>query len=233
MIVSMEIHSNVGLTFQCLLSFVVFAINLMVTIILRKSSYCKIETPGWEISGPHSVPLKCYGNVGLSNVGVTLDIHLNLNEHYSKTSKRISTRTKLLKKIRDEIPPTVAEQIYNSIIKPVFLYCSTINLGQSQTWENRFEKLQNQAKSVIGRNASNWPSIKVERMRKLSLEVFKSIHGLVTINRAKYDIIDHSINTRGNKSTIRLPRIRTEARPQDFFLPRSCHIQHATCSCKK
>ena len=60
-------------------------------------------------------------------------------------------------------------------------------------------------------NASNWPSIKVERMRKLSLEVFKSIHGLVTINRAKYDIIDHFINTRGNKSTIRLPRIRTEA----------------------
>jgi hypothetical protein len=143
-------------------------------------------------------------------LGVTLDSHLNLNEHYTKVSKRINTRIKLLKKIRHEIPPYVAEQIYNSIIKPIFLYCSTVNLGQSHTWSNRFEKLQNQAKIVIGRNASNWSSIEVERKRKIALEVYKNIHGLNKIKSATYDIIDHSINTRGNKSTIRLPKIRTE-----------------------
>ena len=127
----------------------------------RNGNNCIIKVGNDETNQPQSYEY----------LGVTLDSHLNLNEHYSKISKRISTRIKLLKKIRHEIPPTVAEQIYNSIIKPIFLYCSTINLGQSQTWENRFEKLQNQAKSVIGRNGSNWPSIKVERMRKLSLEV--------------------------------------------------------------
>ena len=144
-------------------------------------------------------------------LGVTLDSHLNMNEHYTKVSKRINTRIKLLKKIRHEISPSVAEQIYNSIIKPIFLYCSTVNLGQSQTWSNRFEKLQNRAKTVVGQNASNWPSIKVERMRRISLEVYKDIHGLNTINPTTYDIIDHSINTRGNNSSIRLPKIRTEA----------------------
>ena len=137
-------------------------------------------------------------------LGVTLDSHLNMNEHYTKVSKRINTRIKLLKKIRHEISPSVAEQIYNSIIKPIFLYCSTVNLGQSQTWSNRFEKLQNRAKTVVGQNASNWPSIKVERMRRISLEVYKDIHGLNTINPTTYDIIDHSINTRSNNSSIRL-----------------------------
>ena len=142
----------------------------------RNGNNCIIKVGNDEINQPQSYEY----------LGITLDSHLNLNEHYSKISKRISTRIKLLKKIRHKIPPTVAEQIYNSIIKPIFLYCSTINLGQSQTWENRFEKLQNQAKSVIGRNASNWPSIKVERMRKLSLEVFKSIHGLVPVGNKTF-----------------------------------------------
>ena len=97
----------------------------------RNGSNCIIKVGNDEINQPQSYEY----------LGITLDSHLNLNEHYSKISKQISTRIKLLKKIRHEIPPTVAEQIYNSIIKPIFLYCSTINLGQSQTWEIRFEKL--------------------------------------------------------------------------------------------
>ena len=87
-------------------------------------------------------------------LGVTPDQHLNLNEHYSKVFKKICTRIKLLRKIRHTLSPLVTEKIYMTIIKPIFLYCSTIHFSQNNTWIGKFESLQNRAKCIVGRNAS-------------------------------------------------------------------------------
>ena len=84
-------------------------------------------------------------------------------------------------------------------------------MGQSKTWINHFENLQNRAKSIVGKTASAWPSILTERKRKVALSVFKSFNGIGKINSINYDVISHSISTRGNKNLIRLPRVRTEA----------------------
>lgn len=145
-------------------------------------------------------------------LGVTLDKHLNLGDHYSKVSKKISSRIKLLNKVRHQISPSVAETIYNVIIKPMFLYCSNIFLGQSTMWTNSFENLHSRAKRIIGESTKSWPSIAVQHKRKISVDVFKCIHGIdANTPFPKYEVISHSINTRGNKSMIRLPKIKSEA----------------------
>ena len=97
------------------------------------------------------------------------------------------------------------------MIKPIFLYCSTIHLAQNDTWIQKFESLQNRAKQIIGRHASDFPSIQTERKRKISLHVFKILHGIDAISTSELELVNHSHNTRANKSTIKLPKIRTEA----------------------
>ena len=162
---------------------------------------CSIQINNKEIHQPTSYEY----------LGITLDHHLNLSEHYNKVYKKICTRIKLLGKIRYELSPPVAEKIYNTNIKPIFLYCTTIHCGQSNTWIGRFESLQNRAKSIVGRNASNWPFIQSERKRKISLDVFKIVHEIDQISTVNYEITNYGLSTTGNKSTIKLPKITTEA----------------------
>ena len=50
-----------------------------------------------------------------------------------------------------------------------------------------------------------------QRKRKLAIDVFKSINGLKLINNNNYERIAHTIGTRGNNNTLRIPKCKTEA----------------------
>ena len=71
-------------------------------------------------------------------LGVIIDKTLSFAVNSERLYKRVSSRIKLLKRIRNDLTPHAAEQIYKMMILPLILYCSNIHLGRPTT------KLQSQ-----------------------------------------------------------------------------------------
>ena len=139
-------------------------------------------------------------------LGVKLDSHLNMHSHFEQIYKRVSSRIKLLKKVRHQISPMVAETIFKSMILPLLFYCYPIFGGISNTWLRKFESLMQKAKFII-KMRKKWPTFNTQLRRKIAIGVFKSQNA----DTGKYDMINHTINTRGNNCKFRLPKIRSES----------------------
>ena len=60
-------------------------------------------------------------------LGVHLDQSLTLDEHFKSTCKKVSTRLRLLKKMRPFLTQTAALIIYQAFVIPLFTYCLLIN----------------------------------------------------------------------------------------------------------
>ena len=129
-----------------------------------------------------------------------------------KVCKKVISRINLLSRIRPYITPTVAEMIYASMIKPIFFYCYPLYSSLSKCYIDKLQSLQDQAARVIGTYRSSiWQSIESQYNQRIVLDVFKSLHNIgPNINHQSYSFISHEIETRGNNSLLRLPKVRTE-----------------------
>ena len=143
-------------------------------------------------------------------LGVRLDCHLTMNEHFQSMYKRVASRIKLLRKVRHKISPTAAEIIFNSMIQPLLFYCYPVFGQMSATWLGKFENLVGRAKAIVN-GRKNWPTFETRLKRKIAVDAFKAFN--VNANE-KYVMISHSINTRGNHCKARLPRVRSAAAGQ-------------------
>ena len=152
-------------------------------------------------------------------LGMQLDKNLNMLSQFEKMYKKVSSRIKLLARVHINISPTTAETIYKIMILPIFLYCSNINIGISDSQKSNLEKLQNRATKIInGHNGEiSFPSIDLLRNKRCAIEVFKCLHGLAPWMLEKHFIrLDHQKDTRGNKSNLIVPHIRTEMARKTF-----------------
>ena len=162
---------------------------------------CTIEIKGSEV----------HENKGYEYLGVYLDSQLNLHHQFDKLVKRISNRIRLLARIRPSITPIAAEKIYKSMINPIFHYCYPIYVSLSATQNDKLNSLQDRAKRLIGStSAQSWIDIASQRNQFVAIDVFKSFHQLGNLTPYKYNWINHNINTRGNKSLLCLPKVKTE-----------------------
>ena len=64
-------------------------------------------------------------------LGVDLDPNLSLTSYFDKTYKTAAGRVNLLRSIRPSIDQKCAETIYNTMILPIFTYCTSLGLGQT------------------------------------------------------------------------------------------------------
>ena len=152
-------------------------------------------------------------------LGITLDKNLNLLGQFEKMYKKVSSRIKLLARVRMNISPATAETIYKVMILPIFLYCSNISIGISDSHKSKLEKLQNRATRIInGHNGKiSLPSINHVRNKRCAIEVFKCLNGLAPrMLEEHFKRLDHQKDTRGNKSNLVVPRIRTETARKAF-----------------
>lgn len=140
-------------------------------------------------------------------LGVIMDSHLNMSSHLQRMYRRVSSRLKMLKKVRHNISPIVAEKIFTSMIQPLIFYCYPVYGGMSDTWRLKFESLFLKAKFIV-KNRKKWPTFTIRLKRKIAIDVFKSLHFETD---GKYVMINHSINTRGKNCSLRLPSIKSEA----------------------
>ena len=59
-------------------------------------------------------------------LGVEVDHTLNLNSHFDKTYKKMTSRLGLLNKLRSNMTAFAAASIYNMVIVTLFSYCSLL-----------------------------------------------------------------------------------------------------------
>ena len=82
-------------------------------------------------------------------LGVHLDSTLALNEIFKSKYKKLSSRLRLLSKLRPNLTFQAAKKIYISIVVPVFTYCEIVNLNLSRTSTEKLERIHQRAISII------------------------------------------------------------------------------------
>ena len=133
---------------------------------------------------------------------------------------QISSRIKLLSRVRQNISPYTAETIYQVMILPVMLYCSNVFVGMTQSKKQRFETFQDRAMRIINGNRKSdvkLPRINHLRNRLCALEVFKCLNGIVPKAFENYFTRNsHKMNTRNNNKSVVIPKVRTETGRKTF-----------------
>ena len=151
-------------------------------------------------------------------LGVIMDKSLNYySSHFDRMYKRMSSRVKLLSKIRYDLSPYVAETIYRMMIFPLMFYCNNVFLGNSIS---RFETIQNRSYKIVHttKTPCPWISVQNERKRRTAVDVFKYLNHIhIPENFDKcFSRTSHTINTRGNNSLLKIPKVRTSAGRKSF-----------------
>ena len=70
-------------------------------------------------------------------LGEEVDHTLNLNSHLDKTYKKMTSRLRLLNKLRSSMTASEVANIYNMVIVTLFSYCSLLKPTLTQTQINR------------------------------------------------------------------------------------------------
>ena len=82
-------------------------------------------------------------------LGLYIDRHLTFKDHVTAMCGKISARTKLMWRIRNFIPQTLALTLYKSLIAPHFMYCSFILDGINESLKNKLQCHQNAALRAV------------------------------------------------------------------------------------
>ena len=93
-------------------------------------------------------------------------------------------------------------------------------LGMSNIQMFQFERIRKRVSNIIyGKSQRvNLPIVSHARNRKCVIEVFKCQNGLAPrIFTEYFKIIQHQKDTRGNSSSLLLPKVRTEAGRKSFL----------------
>ena len=149
-------------------------------------------------------------------LGLTLDQTLNLNDHLTKSYKKATGRLNLLRRLRYQLTEKAATTIYQSMLIPLFTYCSIVTCRTSMTYKHKVNSLENRAHEILFRSKPSnkrLPSIEHLMNKKLCL---KCINGDSCDNFNDYFEIMNN-KTRNNGILIRLPKIRLESSKKSFF----------------
>jgi hypothetical protein len=171
---------------------------------LSKSTHqCTITVNQTKINQPDSYEY----------LGVTLDKNVLLKQQIDKIYKKASTRLKLLKRIRYNIPPFVAQTIYTSMIQPLTMYCCQILCNLKRTNLDKLQRIQDRAHKIINAEGiGTCPDMLTLRNQRIAVEVYKSLHKIgPACMTGQFTLQSHSINTRGNCSLLTLPKVKSEA----------------------
>ena len=154
-------------------------------------------------------------------LGTYLDQSLNMRLHLDKVYKKVSSKLKLLSRMRPLLTRSAAESVYKIVIVPGILYCSTPVRKIAETDCRKFESLQNRALKIIhGKQQKDCKSMSIESNKKykaclLALKCLKRTS--IEVMNTCLEPLNHNQNTRNNKYAARIPRVRTEAGKKAFW----------------
>ncbi len=183
-------------------------------------------------------------------LGVNLDTHLSFDQHVDVLTSKVKQRTRLLWKMRNFIPESLALELYNSLIDPLFIYCCHLYDGCSKMNHNRLQVLQNNALRAVKQVNSRFSAtelhttlniewLDVYRKKYTCTEAYKLVNGIGPPNLT--NLFERVVPTRVLRSNdsivLRQPNTRTIFAENNFVFRAikywaqiPPHIQHSTSS---
>ena len=147
-------------------------------------------------------------------------IHLlALNGNINSKYKKLSSRLRLLSKLRLNLNVKATKMIYTNIVIPVFTFWGTVNLNLSRTLLGKFDRIYERAVDIITKtNTVKLTPIMTYVKRHACQIVRTSITTQLPTPMTNYlELLSHSKSTRNNKFSIALPRVRTRAAQNGFY----------------
>ena len=148
-------------------------------------------------------------------LGVILDQSLNMEGHFKSVCKKISSRLRMLKRVRPFLTDTAAQRIYEAMIMPIATYCSLTNYYHQNSRKNIFNTFDNRAQRIIKGNKT--VSIINACKIKTCIFVHKALYDHYHHFQEYFELISHGIETRNNKKAIRIPVIKLQSTKKAFF----------------
>ena len=92
--------------------------------------------------------------------------------------KNTSARVKLLSLIHKKVSPYVAESIYETMLRPLQLYCYTLQRALHQEAINKLQYVNNRTARIFNARAKtmSWDSIERIRKERVAVKVFKFLY---------------------------------------------------------
>lgn len=123
------------------------------------------------------------------SLGVHIDENLTWNEHIKQLVKKIASGIGSLKRVRNCIPASTLNTIYNSLVQSHFDYCSEVWGSCGKIQATKLQKLQNRAARILTHsnydtNAEpliedlGWKKLDSQRNLQKAVMVYKSLNGL-------------------------------------------------------
>jgi len=163
-------------------------------------------------------------------LGVYVNNKLKFDVHIDYTCKKLAKKIGFLMRIRNKLDYQTAINIYNTIIKPHFEYCSTIlYLGTNQMCE-RLQRLQNRAMrcilkcerlthSVLMLDSLMWLSVKQKVVFNVMMFIFKIKNNMLPIylKRQLINVSEVQPYLLRNNQDFRLPNLLSSASQNNLF----------------
>ena len=145
-------------------------------------------------------------------LGVEINASLNLNTHIDKNFKKMSSRLKLLRKIRPYLTMKGTKCVLSHMIMPVMTYCSMLKLSYSETQLNRIRSFERRSKLLLSGGLETFDfDILNEGKRKVCGFVHDVLVGNISTPFNKYFMLaSNRINTRNNNHILVLPKVKLE-----------------------
>ena len=146
-------------------------------------------------------------------LGVEVDHTLNLNYHFDKTYKKMTSRLRLLNKLRPNMTASAAVSIYSMVIVPLFSYYSLLKPPLTPTQKNRILLFERRAKEIIGykqrqKKQVNLVNIRKQRICSFVLKVVMGKFGDPFENY--FEILSTTVNFRNKNILLLLPKLKLE-----------------------
>ena len=157
--------------------------------------------------------------------GTHLDSTLALNGNFNSKYKKLSSRLRLVSKLRPDLNVKASKMIYTNIVIPVFTYCGTVNLNQWGTSMGKRDRIHKRAVGIITEtNTVKLTPIMTYVKRHACQIVRTSITRQLPAPMTNYfKLLSRSKSTRNKKLSIALPRVRTKAAQNGFYYPGRCN----------
>ena len=153
----------------------------------------------------------------LKEVGVHLDLNLNIKDHTDQTYKKFCSCLQLLKRLHPKLTTKATVIIYQSMILSLVTYCSFVTYS-SASYMKKAKSLYSRADLIIGNNGNQSLLEPIDSAMKKHLckHVFKILIGepFCNVFRDYFETIEN--NTRNNNCIIRFPATKLEPYRQSF-----------------
>jgi hypothetical protein len=150
-------------------------------------------------------------------LGVELDQSLSLTKHCNAVYKKATGRLYLIRRVRNQLTTKAAALLYNSVVVPLFTYCSILTYQTNNTYKEKIKAMETRANFLIY-NDKPTKTVSIEQLNKnrLCKLVFKCLRNDVCENLRDYFEL-MSNKTRNKNALIRLPKVRLELCKKGFY----------------